>query len=241
MLRAGSGRSKPADPYSQTQGGLLRFARNDIITGRTETSIGGLSYVNKTPSKKEQRRLAREAREAQKKERQRRERLRSLQIIGAVAALAVVIIAWMVWGATRPKSASVGTAYPDQGRDHIVSGQPHLPYNSNPPTSGWHNPAPAPWGFYPNELPDEVLVHNLEHGGIWISYHDPNDTEVADKLLALSKRFPRKVIITLRQKNDSRIALAAWTWLLKLDHYDEKQIIDFINAHINRGPEKTLD
>ncbi|MBI2200432.1 MAG: DUF3105 domain-containing protein, partial [Armatimonadetes bacterium] len=85
------------------------------------------------------------------------------------------------------------------------------------------------------------LVHNLEHGGIWISYREANDQEVADKLFELSKRFPRKVIITLRRKNDSRIAVAAWTRLLKLDRYDERAIINFIKAYRNRGPERVPD
>ena len=64
-----------------------------------------------------------------------------------------------------------GTAYPIQGREHIPLDAPHLPYNSNPPTSGPHYESPVPWGVYDHELPDEQLVHNLEHGGVWVSYN----------------------------------------------------------------------
>ncbi len=49
------------------------------------------------------------------------------------------------------------------------------------------------------------------------------------------------MIITLRQKNDSRIAVAAWTRLLKLDRYDERAIVDFIKAYRNKGPETVFD
>ena len=76
---------------------------------------------------------------------------------------------------------------------------------------------------------------------MWISYRDPKDQEVSDKLFELSKRFPKKVIITLRPKNDSRIAVAAWTRLLKLDRYDERVILDFIKAYRNKGPETVFD
>lgn len=194
--------------------------------------------MDKMLSKKEQRRLAREAKEVRAEERRKRARRTRQLTIAGVLILAVAIAGWAVWASTRPKP---GVAYPSQGAVHVARGAPHPPYNSNPPTSGWHDPSPAPWGYYPNEIADEILVHNLEHGGVWISYRDPKDQEVADKLFDLSKRFPKKVIITQRQKNDSRIAVAAWTRLLKLDRYDERAIVDFIKAYRNRGPERVPD
>ena len=194
--------------------------------------------MDKMLSKKEQRRLAREAKEVRAEERRKRARRNRQLTIAGVLILAVAIAGWAVWASTRSKP---GAAYPDQGREHIARGAPHPPYNSNPPTSGWHDASPAPWGYYPNEIADEILVHNLEHGGVWISYRDPKDEEVSNKLFELSKRFPKKVIITLRPKNDSRIAVAAWTRLLKLDRYDERVILDFIKAYRNKGPETVFD
>src|SRR5213594_1570909 len=138
-------------------------------------------------------------------------------------------------GSWWPRPAA--TNYPELGRDHIFPGQAHPDYNSNPPTSGWHFPQPADWGYYNGELPDELVVHNLEHGGIWISFKSADDTEVINKLVALARRYRSKVIITQRPKNDSRIAVAAWTHLMKLDHYDATAIVDFINRFKNRGPE----
>ena len=43
--------------------------------------------------------------------------------------------------------------------------------NSSPPTSGPHWRHAADPGFYGTELPDEELVHNLEHGQIVVSYN----------------------------------------------------------------------
>ena len=191
-----------------------------------------------TDSKKEQRRLARQERKEQQEARRRQQRRRRTLIVAGIIIVVVGAISWGVWAGTRPKP---GVAIPIQGADHIAVGQSHPPYNSNPPTSGWHYASPAKWGVYATELPDETLVHNLEHGGIWISYHDPNDTEVIDKLSALIKRYPKKVIITLRTKNDDRIAVAAWGRLLKLDAYDAKQIERFIKAFKDKGPERVFD
>lgn len=119
-----------------------------------------------------------------------------------------------------------------------------LSYNSNPPTSGPHYPEAAKEGFYDYELPDEQLVHNLEHGDIWISYKNGLDQKIIDKL----KEFAgRKIIITMRSKNDKDIALAAWRRLDKFNlkgnsitKEELKRISDFIKRYKNRGPEKVL-
>ncbi len=167
----------------------------------------------------------------------------------AASGLVVLgLVAWVVWGAVRPDSAATtaGVAgqpgpqivdYAEQGREHIFPGQPHPAYNSDPPTSGWHFPQPADWGYYNDELPDELVVHNLEHGGIWISVKSADDTDVINKLVALSQRYRSKLIITLRPKNDSLMAVVAWTHLMKLDHYDEATIVNFIKRFKDRGPE----
>ncbi len=130
----------------------------------------------------------------------------------------------------------VGQSFENQGRKHIEASTPVDPYNSNPPTSGDHLAQPAEWGVYQNELPDQQLIHNLEHGGIWISYKDI-DADTKAKLEAIGKANPGSVIITPRAANDSKIAVAAWTRLEKLESYDEAKILEFIKANKNKSPE----
>ena len=57
---------------------------------------------------------------------------------------------------------------PIQDPIHIQPGQPHERYNSLPPTSGPHYPFTAPWGISSEPIPEELQVHNLEHGGVFI-------------------------------------------------------------------------
>ena len=65
-----------------------------------------------------------------------------------------------------------GETLPEQPYSpHVEPGQEHLPYNSVPATSGWHYPFWASWGVHGNVIPDEVLVHNLEHGGVGVHYN----------------------------------------------------------------------
>jgi hypothetical protein len=132
--------------------------------------------------------------------------------------------------------AAVGQELPDEGRAHIAVGAAHEPYHSNPPTSGPHYAQAADWGIYPDPLPDEQVVHNLEHGGIWISYKDI-DADTKAKLEAIAKANSGSVIMTPRPQNDARIVLASWTRLEKLGSYDEGKILEFIRANKNKAPE----
>lgn len=124
---------------------------------------------------------------------------------------------------------------PISGRTHVPEGT-KVTYNSNPPTSGAHWPEPARWGFYDKPLPDEILVHNLEHGGIWISYKDI-DKETKSKLKSIAEKYPQAVVVTPRLQNDAKIVLASWGRLLKLDVFNEELIISFIKSNVNNAPE----
>src|SRR3989344_2756284 len=117
----------------------------------------------------------------------------------------------------------------------VAVGASHEAYNSNPPTSGPHYEQPSRWGVSQAELPDEQLIHNLEHGGIWISYVGIDDSTIA----ALEKiaKSQSKVIVEPRAKNDAPIVLASWERLLKLEKFDEQIILDFIKSNKNRSPE----
>lgn len=136
----------------------------------------------------------------------------------------------------------LGQAYEIQGRQHIAPGQEHPHYSSNPPTSGWHYAVPAEWGIYQEALSDEQVVHNLEHGGIWVAYH-PRIGEEQKQFLEnmLASGYTSKVIVSPRTENDADLALAAWGRLLKLKvplvPEQEDTIIQFIEMYKNKGPE----
>lgn len=139
----------------------------------------------------------------------------------------------------KPNTDLPGTEVANLGQDHIPQGSAvPTPYNSNPPTSGPHWPEPANWGVYKTTLSDEQVVHNLEHGGIWISYKpDAISAETIVQLEDFAKRY-RKVVVEPRSVNDSPIVLAAWTRVQKLDQYDETAILKFIGEFYDQGPEK---
>lgn len=168
-------------------------------------------------------------------------------IIGGVALFVVAFLVVIVANS----SASQGSApalnlaaipdnsqtFPDQGGDHITPGDSHPPYNSNPPTSGWHYADPADVGVYPTALQDEQLVHNLEHGHVWLSYRDADDQAAIDLLSQIQRAYPRHVIVTYRPQNDTRVAAAAWGRLLTLDELDADQLYAFVQRYRAQAPE----
>ena len=129
-----------------------------------------------------------------------------------------------------------------EDRGHITVGaEPAVAYNSNPPTSGQHYDTSARPGFRESVIADGHLIHSLEHGLVWVSYH-PRIGEEADKL---SKITGSTTVVVPREANDMDIALAAWGRLDTfdlgdgtIDDADLQRISDFIKRYSNKGPEK---
>ena len=141
----------------------------------------------------------------------------------------------------RPTGPKPGEFFAAQSRDHIAVGASHSEYNSNPPTSGWHYAVPAQSGIYDTVFPDEQLLHNLEHGHIWIAYRPDLPKDQIEALADIAKSYSSKIIMVPRPNNPAPIALAAWEYLLKLDSFNEQQVKDFINAYRGKGPEQIPD
>jgi hypothetical protein len=140
-----------------------------------------------------------------------------------------------------------------QGQQHIGKSEAHVPYNSQPPTSGPHwniaGEAPVAWGVYKEPIVDEAQIHNLEHGGIMIQYNCECPELVAQFEGFYSRWTPEnripmfpsstKIIVAPYKDMESRIALTAWGRIDTFQEYDEARIIKFIEAWRNKGPELT--
>src|SRR3989338_2966935 len=160
----------------------------------------------------------------------------------------IVIVGFFVWGiyalvqSAAPEGKDFSQRVPILVTNHVQIGSVSLEaYNSNPPTSGPHYDTPARPGFRGNIIDDGHLIHSMEHGLIWISYH-PRIGEEAEKLRNVVGPFP---VITQREANDKDISLAAWGRLDAfdledgtIDANDLRRIDDFVKRYANKGPEK---
>ena len=160
-------------------------------------------------------------------------------IIGLIVVVVLAYLGWLLVKSSSPQEEDMSRAIPSQGAAHVNVGSVHAPYNSNPPTSGPHYSQTARTGFRDEPIADENIIHNLEHGDIWISYHP----RVPDGAVQELKDFAgTKVIVTSREANDTDIALSAWgrldTFNLENGNLDTIRIDDFIKRYINKGPER---
>jgi hypothetical protein len=161
-------------------------------------------------------------------------------VIGIIAASVLVLGGLVAYEATK-STTPIGTKVDIQGREHVAEGT-KVEYNSEPPTSGPHYGEEAAWGVYDRELPDEQLVHNLEHGGINIFYNPGLlPSEQIEQLKSLARRFTSKVVLAPRAKNVKPVELASWGYYLNMDSFDENTIRDFIKKNKDRGPEFVPD
>ncbi|HLQ04096.1 MAG TPA: DUF3105 domain-containing protein [Verrucomicrobiae bacterium] len=161
----------------------------------------------------------------------------------AVGGLVVLVVFVVLVARNFGVGESAGRYVPGGGvGDHRSVDQP-IAYSSYPPTSGPHWPNPASWGAHTEPVPDEIAVHNLEHGGVVASYNNIPPADLA-ALTRLTTTYPRdrygEVKLLVRPYDRIKpgtIALTAWSWIDELTTYDEARVRKFMDAHINQGPE----
>jgi hypothetical protein len=151
----------------------------------------------------------------------------------AAGALAVVLVAGAGgWLYARVREPLPGEFVPSLGNDHIQTAEsPHVPYNSDPPTSGPHLPYIAPWGVHTRVIPKELQVHNLEDGGVVVNYKPECADRVLEPLKTIVARYGERVLLAPYPGLDRCIALTAWTRIEKLDQLEERRITRFIEAY----------
>lgn len=143
-----------------------------------------------------------------------------------------------------PELELPGTFYPDIGREHLQAGQTYDMYLSDPPALGPHGQVPADWGAYDQPLPKEVLVHNLEHGGVLLLHRCEDCPDVVEQLSAFRVRYVQigsSVLLAPYPSMDSEFALLAWGYLDTFDELDPQRVVQFLDAGLgSRAPEAPL-
>ncbi len=143
-----------------------------------------------------------------------------------------------------PQGERPGVAHDDNGREHVAEGSKTYG-GAIPPTSGDHG-QPVPWQVYTQEVPDMNLVHNMEHGGIVVTYRPDLPADQLAKITSLfSKPFsrekfsPTKALVAPRAANESPIILSSWTRSMTFDRYDEEKMVEYYLRNIGKSPEPT--
>jgi hypothetical protein len=118
-------------------------------------------------------------------------------------------------------------------------------YNSNPPTSGAHNPNWYDDGIYaPGDTPRlGMLVHPLEHGRIEVQYKPGTPSATVSQLEALLNEQSQGYHMLLFENTTnmpSQVAATAWGHSLTCPQMNDKvfdAIRTFRASYIDKGPE----
>jgi len=127
--------------------------------------------------------------------------------------------------------------FANQGQDHLQPGQAYTAYNSTPPTSGPHDPSPAPCGISTDPISNTVQVHDLEHGVVMVQYRPGLDPSQVTALQTLGRSYSSHVIMAPYPNLPTPVAASAWTKLMRLDRADVGKLRGFIERFRQHGPE----
>lgn len=162
---------------------------------------------------------------------------------GFVALLVLGTIGFVVIkNQSKPEVPRPGIEQADHGRKHVASKQ----YGEGePPTSGDHA-SPIAWQVYQQEVSDDAVIHNMEHGGVYISYSSSLPADQVAKITAIfgapfsRKGFsPSKAVVAPRTANDAPIIMSSWNRNEKLETFDEEKLVQYYLKNIGKSPEPT--
>jgi len=177
-------------------------------------------------------------------------------------ALGVVLLLVLVGGGgnggdARPTLEAAGCtvqvvpAQPN-ANDHsdVPTPETKVDWNTDPPSNGRHYGQTAIFGIYDEQLQQQLVVHNLEHGGVSIQWGPRVPQEEVDALRSWYADADQDgLILAPYRPLADQIGLAAWRdtdpgdsdrgqgVLAKCPTFDEGAVEAFLDAYGFQGPE----
>lgn len=153
----------------------------------------------------------------------------SRALVVVLAVLGVLIIAGVVTAATlfaneEPISTDLSEVqvYEDLDNAHT---QGDIDYPQTPPVGGPHAGAWLDCGVYSEPVPDENVVHDLEHGTVWITYQPELGQDDVDELADL---LPQNGILSPYAGQSAPVVVTVWGRQLELTGSDDPRLPLFI-------------
>lgn len=190
----------------------------------------------------------RKNKQLQNQKRKRTSERQLTYLVAGAAALFALLIGLIIFVSiqrSQPIAGEVTVA--TLGNTHISPDRVvDVTYNSAPPTSGPHFGSLAEWGIYTDPVPYQVLLHNLEDGGVVLYYQCPQGcSEEVEQLTTLVQGYldvGKRLVLAPNDPAwssggashadmETRFALTAWNRILKSNVIDAQQIRAFIQKY----------
>lgn len=108
-------------------------------------------------------------------------------------------------------------------------------YPTAPPAGGPHLGIWLNCGFYTVPVLDELAVHSLEHGAVWVTYRSDVGAETLRALQVLAAQSSH-VLVSPYEAQESPLVLSAWARQLALDSLDDPRFDRFLEVYLFDGP-----
>lgn len=156
------------------------------------------------------------------------------------AAALGLVLALAVAGCTDDGGAAPAGNDAGEGIEGVesfrIDGHTHIEgpidYPHTPPAGGDHAAVWANCGFYDEPVPDPYVVHDLEHGVVWLAYSpelELDDVEVIHDLVGAND----KTIATPYDglEPGEAVVATAWARQLRLDEVNDPRLAAFVDAY----------
>jgi len=193
-----------------------------------------------------------------------RDRTQLFWVVGALALLAVGIVVWLFVGRGDDTAAAGDARTVLEAAGCTLDERPADPgihsigtpegtsddWKTDPPTSGAHYEVPVIWGAYTEPVNNAQLVHNLEHGGVFIMYGDEVPEATVAQLRAFYDENQNGTVLAPYPTLGDEIALGAWVskspstpddanaYIATCTAFDETAFQAFFDAFQFKGPER---
>ncbi|MCE2532382.1 MAG: DUF3105 domain-containing protein [Acidimicrobiia bacterium] len=131
-----------------------------------------------------------------------------------------------------PEGVEGAVVVPVTSNEHV---RYDVEYPTSPPAGGPHLGIWLNCGFYTVPVLDELAVHSLEHGVVWVTYRSDVGAATLGELQALAAQSSH-ILASPYEDQSSPLVLSAWARQLHLDSIQDPRFDQFLDVYLFDGP-----
>lgn len=155
-------------------------------------------------------------------------------VLWGAGAIALIVLLTLAFGGLQSSNVDAPEGvqrFTNLDRTHAEGA---ISYEQDPPVGGAHAPVWLNCGYFSDPVPNETVVHSLEHGIVWIAYDPALDEDSIDELRGYAGE--PQVIVSPYPGLDAAVSLQTWGNQLKLNDVNDERLDQFVRA-LKDGPD----
>lgn len=158
---------------------------------------------------------------------------RNYVLVGTAVIAAIGLIYVLFLNIRGPQPLEGVVMHPGMSRAH--DNNMRYEFGGLPPAGGIHHDIWQNCGIYDEPVQTEHVIHSMEHGAVWITYHPDLPQDQVNQLQSLV-RGQTYILLSPYPDQDAPIALTAWGVQLAVDSANDNRISRFIDLY-RLGPQ----